>query len=144
MRAVSAIVIFGAALLSCRSDPPASAASPGTWAFRGEREAFVFEVRIDPVAPAVGEVFRSITTVRAVKTGRPIEGARFRLEFTMPHHGHGMMTVPEHRDLGGGRYETRGLKLHMHGSWTLVAEVAREATLDRGSIVLEARPEGGF
>ncbi len=71
----------------------------------------------------MGALFVVVTTVRDALTGEHVDGARFELDATMPEHAHGMMTRSTHEALGGGRYQSEGMKLHMPGRWELVARL---------------------
>jgi hypothetical protein len=83
-----------------------------------------------------------ITTVRESKSGRAVEGAQVALDFTMPEHGHGMTTKPEHEALGAGRYRSRGLKLHMPGRWRLSVEAEVDGSKDAAAVPIEQPPRG--
>jgi hypothetical protein len=85
----------------------------------GEKRMFRFELVVSPASPAVGEHFEIKTTLRDGTTGALVCGAKVLVDATMPQHGHGMTTAPEHVALGEGRYVTRGLNLHMPGRWTI-------------------------
>jgi hypothetical protein len=89
----------------------------------GEKGVFKFTLRF--TAPKVNELFAVATDVVALGTGKPIPGAKVTVNATMPEHGHGMTTAPEHRELSPGSWRAEGLKLHMHGKW--VIEVKAEA-----------------
>ncbi|MSP91503.1 MAG: hypothetical protein EXR79_06835 [Myxococcales bacterium] len=86
----------------------------------GERGTFRFVLRF--TAPKVNELFAVETVVTDAATHAPVPGAKFSLDATMPEHGHGMMTQPEHRELAPGRWRTEGMKLHMHGKWIVEAK----------------------
>jgi hypothetical protein len=136
-------LLLALAGVGCERAEPAAPPAPspdGTMRATGTQGAFTFELAFDPPSPTVGELFRVVTTVRDAKTGAPVQGARFSLDATMPHHGHGMMTVPEHRERGAGRYESRGMKLHMHGRWTFTAHASRGGRQDRVAIEHEQPP----
>lgn len=92
----------------------------------GEAGVYRFELELRPAAPAVGQFFAVVTTVRDARTGEGVRGAEFSLDARMPQHGHGMMTAPEHRELGQGRYLSEGLKLHMPGRWSFSVSAASE------------------
>jgi hypothetical protein len=94
----------------------------GGFSAQGERGMLRFELVFEPDPPGLGELFRVITTIRDARTGEPVEGALYTLDATMPEHGHGMMTRPRHRPVGGGRYVSEGMKLHMPGLWHLRVE----------------------
>jgi hypothetical protein len=84
-----------------------------------------------PRPPAMGELFA--ITARLACDGRPVEGARVAVRASMPEHGHGMVTRPVDRELGGGAYVSEGLKLHMPGRWEL------EVVADEGGETLRFR-----
>lgn len=96
---------------------------------RSESGRYRFVMTPRPERPSVGELFTVVTHIEDVLTEEPVTGARFTLDATMPEHGHGMMTRPLHRELGGGRYLSEGMRLHMHGRWELVGEL--ESARDR-------------
>jgi hypothetical protein len=81
-------------------------------------------------------------------SGAPVDGATVRVDARMPEHGHGMATKPE-PDPGacavgpegapvcthpGGRYLTRGMKLHMPGKWVFTFDVTGPAGSDRAEV----------
>jgi hypothetical protein len=142
-RAVSAWAVLGVALAACEPGEPEArpwGPSEAPLSASGANGTFAFELEPEPSAPRVGEVFQVVTTVRDAHTGAPVEGATFFLDATMPHHGHGMMTVPEHRERGDGRYESRGMKLHMHGRWTFDVRAEVDGRRDEASLVVEQPP----
>jgi nitrogen fixation protein FixH len=100
-----------------------------------------FKLELEPSPPAVGELFEVRTTVTD-KQGKPVEGATFTLDATMPAHGHGMMTQPVHSDLGGGVYLSKGMKLHMAGRWVFEVEASSPAGKDSASIPFEQPATG--
>lgn len=53
---------------------------------------------------------------------------RLRVDGGMPAHRHGMNTDPVVRPLGGGRYEVKGVLLHMLGRWELYFDLTDPAT----------------
>jgi len=104
----------------------------------GVEGRFRFALRFSP--PELGELFSIETEVVDVETGRGVEGGRFELDATMPAHGHGMMTAPQHREAGDGRYNSAGMKLHMHGSWELFVSIRSGGYSDRVRIPYEYQP----
>ncbi|WP_438025252.1 FixH family protein [Sorangium sp. So ce233] len=143
------IVLMGAGIAAGCRDPARmdeagarrDAAPPGAGPLRGagERGIYAFELALDPGPPALGELFRVVTTVRDARTGAPVEGAEVVLDAAMPEHDHGMTTSPRHRELGGGRYLSEGMKLHMPGAWVFDVR-ARKNLDDRARIPFDARP----
>jgi hypothetical protein len=89
----------------------------------GKSGRFRFTVTF-PV-PKVGELFSALSTVYDPRTGRPLGDGKFALDATMPEHGHGMMTKPEHRHIEGDQWRTDGMKLHMPGKWQIEVQFSR-------------------
>lgn len=135
------LVVTGACRAAERPEPPVLGAA----ALEGKsaRGRYLFTLTPRPERPGVGSLFSVVTEVRDALTGDVVEDARFTLDATMPEHGHGMMTRPVHRELGGGRYLSEGMKLHMHGRWELVATLALEGYADelRLPVALPPRQE---
>ena len=104
-------------LLACR--PPAAAVEPAVEALfgLGEEGRLRFTLALEPEAPGLGELFAVVTQVVDAESGRGVEGLVVAVDATMPEHAHGMTTTPVHAEVGGGTYESEGLKLHMPGSW---------------------------
>lgn len=92
----------------------------------------VATVTFAPSQPKVGELFAATTVLRR-DDGSPVQASAFTLDATMPSHGHGMMTDPQHTATAAG-WATTGMKLHMHGAWKLAIEV----TVDGKPVHLEA------
>jgi hypothetical protein len=100
----------------------------------GSAGLFDFDIHFEQSPPATGELFEVVTIVRHAHTGEPVDDARFTLDATMPEHGHGMTTRPEHTALGEGRYLSRGMKLHMPGRWLLRARAELPGQSDELSV----------
>jgi NHL repeat len=64
---------------------------------------------------------------------------RVRVDGGMPAHRHGMNTDPVVTPLGGGRYEVKGLLLHMLGHWELYFDLTDAGVTERAQldVVLE-------
>lgn len=136
---LTTVLITSLPLTSCtRPDVPTLGDS--VLEARSESGRYRFVITPRPERPAVGELFSVVTHIADVLTEEPVTGARFTLDATMPEHGHGMMTRPLHRELGGGRYLTEGMKLHMHGRWELVGELERERDRQRMRLPLVMPP----
>jgi sugar lactone lactonase YvrE len=65
---------------------------------------------------------------------RPAQRAHLRVDGGMPAHRHGMNTEPVVTPLGGGRYEVKGLLLHMLGYWELYFDVTDAGVTERAQI----------
>jgi hypothetical protein len=111
------LVLLCLAAAACR--PPA-AATPEI--------ALAWSVAPDP--PAVGPARLSLTLSESA-TGRPVEGARVRLEANMTHPGMKPVLATA-REVEPGRYEAP-LGLDMAGDWFLLVEARLRdgRTLDR-------------
>ena len=48
----------------------------------------------------------------------------------MPAHAHGLPTVPQVKELGGGRYLIEGLKFHMPGAWVVAFRIKAGSIVD--------------
>lgn len=133
------VVLATTILFACERDAerPQMRAAAGVMTGVGEAGAARFEVTLVPRTPRTGELFEARTSVVDARTGAPIQGARFSLDATMPHHGHGMTTRPEHEAEGGGEFRTRGMKLHMPGRWTFTARAEWEGGSDEASFIFE-------
>lgn len=134
---LSAVVLV---LPACRDETPRSVESGGARG-PGERAALDFELHVSPPEPAVGELFEVVTTVRDRRSGQLVRGASVRVDASMPQHGHGMVTRPEHVELGDGRYLTRGMKLHMPGAWRLRVDAKQGTRSDRFDAAIAAAPK---
>lgn len=98
---------------------------------------FHFELELRPAVPAVGTLFEVYTTLREVESGAPLGGARVVVDASMPEHAHGMVTRPEHEELGEGCYLSRGMRLHMPGRWQLHLRAALGGKEDTLSLEYE-------
>jgi hypothetical protein len=144
---VLAVAVAVALVGGCRQGPrlpPEPEVSPSLRA-RGSEGHFQFELQLRPSPPPVGELFEVVTKLTDARTGEPVGGAEVTLDATMPHHGHGMMTAPAHRELeaGSGSYLSRGMKLHMPGRWVFVATARSGDRSDRVELVFEQPPAPG-
>lgn len=48
-----------------------------------------------------------------------------KVDADMPAHKHGMLSAPVTVDLGGGRFRTDGMLLHMPGDWVVFVDIVR-------------------
>ncbi len=48
----------------------------------------------------------------------------------VPEHEHGLPTLPQVKNLGGGRYLIEGLKFHMPGSWIVALRIKSGGVTD--------------
>lgn len=92
-----------------------------------------------PRHPKVGEIF-SVCTVLEDEKGAPLEANAVKVDATMPSHGHGMMTEPQHHK-GANCWVSEGMKLHMHGPWELSAVATTGATTLTAKANWEQPPE---
>lgn len=145
----SKVLLLGVLLVAmgvgCRegSGPPRAAveqAAPRRPQGEGMAGHFYFELELRPAVPAVGTLFEVYTTLREVESGEPLSGARVVVDASMPEHAHGMVTRPEHEEVGEGRYVSRGMKLHMPGRWQLHLRAALGGKEDTLSLEYEQPP----
>jgi hypothetical protein len=122
-------------LVCCRGQT--AAPSGGELEVAGKDGTLSFRLELDPDPPPLGELFRVRTRVVDVRSGEPVTGAAFSLDASMPHHSHGMVTRPEHRELGDGWYLSEGLRLHMPGKWTLQVSAEQRGRGDFAELVYE-------
>lgn len=106
----------------------------------GESGLLRFHIELIPAAPIVGELFEARVGVMAASAAEHADLEAFFLDATMPHHGHGMVTQPEHERLTDGRFHTRGLKLHMPGEWTFVVGGEVRGQRDEARILFHQPP----
>lgn len=99
----------------------------------------VAKVWFAPAKPRVGEIF-SVCTQLADEQGQPMGVESVKVDATMPSHGHGMMTQPQHR-MGNFCWVTEGMKLHMHGPWELSVHTESAGTKLRATANWEQPPE---
>lgn len=64
-------------------------------------------------------------------TGEALDAVDLKVDAGMPHHGHGMNVVPEHRDTGIGEWLAKGLLFHMGGEWTMTFDVTEAGVTER-------------
>ncbi len=106
----------------------------------GKDKRYKFKITMIPSEPKVGELFKAETTVVDAKTGAPVKGLDLKLDATMPHHKHGMMTRPVHKELGEGKYLTEGMKMHMSGRWELRVDAHTKGSQDHAVMVWHQSP----
>jgi sugar lactone lactonase YvrE len=100
-----------------------------------------YHVRIRAPEPFPANEMFAMTV--EVETGcdapRRPAGPRLRVDGAMPAHRHGMNTDPVVTPLGGGRYEVKGLLLHMLGRWELYFDLTDAGVTERAQldVVLE-------
>ena len=97
---------------------------------KGTKGLYHFKLTMKPSQPKLNEMFRTEVLLTDATTGEPITGATVKVDASMPEHRHGMMTAPTYEELGEGRYLTKGMKLHMHGSWEVKVDADTHAGAD--------------
>lgn len=119
---------------------PKPATGKPTFAVEGKGGRYTFQVTLEPDPPALGKLFKATTKVMDLRERKPAASERFSLDFTMPHHGHGMMTKPQHTRVSDGVWVTEGLKLHMHGDWVAEVRVGEGADEDAARYTYKLEP----
>jgi hypothetical protein len=109
---------------------PSPIASPSSTT-RAWSEQHRFEVGYVSVpSPVPLLAIHAWTVTIADASGRPVDDARLTVLGGMPAHAHGLPTVPEVRNLGGGRYLVEGLKFHMPGAWVVAFRIKAGTVTD--------------
>jgi hypothetical protein len=84
--------------------------------------------RLDvPSAPAIINRFYEYPLLVTGVDGVGKTGLRLEIRGRMPEHAHGLPTVPQIVEEGGGRYRIKGLSFNMPGRW--VVEILRDDEL---------------
>lgn len=73
------------------------------------------------------------------KVGALVDGAKITVLGGMPEHSHGFPTMPQVKELGGGRYLIEGLKFHMPGRWIVILRIDAGDASDAVRFELELR-----
>ena len=137
-------------LAGCGGGPSAEEAEEPHWGAERRTQQGLYRVslEIDPDPPGIGDLFVARATVLD-RVGEPIEDAEVTLDARMPHHGHGMETLPQmdegvcpEGDEGrcthpGGVYTSRGFKFHMSGPWTMMVDVQGPLGHDSLAVIYE-------
>lgn len=96
----------------------------------GDGEKGRAQAKVRFAVPRVGELFAVEVDVLD-PAGKPLTAVtKVTVDATMPAHGHGMMTEPQHTQVAPGRWRSEGLKLHMHGRWVIEVKVQGPQGLD--------------
>ena len=136
-----------ATLVACSAPRPPVEAAPAAAADRveeashrpirhavasGGRSVVAYHPDPDPIP--LNEPFEvELRIAHAADPARPVEGAQVYVTGWMPDHEHGMATLPETTELGGGTYRARGLLFHMPGDWELRVDVVVEREPERAT-----------
>jgi hypothetical protein len=109
------LVLAAGCLMMGRPHPDADT-SP-----RRVSQAGRYEVTYEPSVQPVPKRQLHAWTVRVrTSDGRPVDGAKLRIDGGMPDHGHGLPTRPAvRRALGDGAYVVEGMKFNMGGYWVV-------------------------
>ncbi|MET0553766.1 MAG: NHL repeat-containing protein [Vicinamibacteria bacterium] len=100
-----------------------------------------YRVRVDAPEPfPANELFALTAEVeQGCDPPRRPASPRLRVDGGMPAHRHGMNTDPVVTPLGGGRYQVKGVLLHMLGRWELYFDLTEAGVTERAQldVVLE-------
>ncbi len=97
----------------------------GAGATRIDGQSFVLDWRIEPAPLRLGEFF-AIVVSACEQRGRRV--SRLKVDATMPAHQHGMNYAPTVTSEGGGRFNAKGLLLHMPGRWEFTFDLVGDAS----------------
>lgn len=92
----------------------------------------------DPTPAPVNRIHSWVLTIK--KGGKPVEGARIKINGDMPEHGHGFPTEPEVTEyIGDGQYRIEGIKFSMPGWWVVDFFIMVGDTVDHAAFNLVVR-----
>jgi hypothetical protein len=125
-RGVSLVVI--AAALACVTGCSTIRMVVGTGAKRPAISEFglgprasankLYAATLEPTKALKPRQMQSVLVKIVDGDGRPVEGARIRIDGGMPQHGHGLPTKPRMTHaLAPGTYEIEGVRFNMGGWW---------------------------
>lgn len=100
----------------------------------------VFQITFTPAPFPIeaGKPFSLGVDVVRRATQAPIgEEASLSVDAAMPEHRHGMNTQPRVTRVGPGKFEVKGMHLHMSGRWEMYFDVVEGAVTRRATHVLE-------
>jgi hypothetical protein len=111
----------------------------GTLAPRLTAGSFGLALTTSPAPIPFNEPFELGVTVQLLKPVDDPNPLWLNVRATMPAHGHGMNTRVRVEDLGGGRFNVKGLLFHMAGEWEVVFQVAKGRVREdvRTQVVIE-------
>jgi hypothetical protein len=99
--------------------------------------AYVVEYRTEPATIPLNELF-SIHAIVMHVAGDPIdESISLTPDARMPHHRHGMNTMPAVARLGPGQFLIEGMMFHMPGRWEIYFDMTRDGETERAMDVVE-------
>lgn len=115
--AVAAALLLPCLGIACEPAPI------GANAARINGRDFVLVWRVDPAPLRLGDFFSVVVSACERRAQRV---ATLKIDATMPAHRHGMNYLPTVAAEGGGRFNARGLLLHMPGRWEFAFDVASD------------------
>ena len=113
---------------------------PGQANVVGKGTRFAVALFFKPTQPKVSQLF-AVRTVVTKADGAAVKADAVTVDATMPAHGHGMMTKPQHQPTADGAWQTDGMKLHMHGRWVFEVTVRVGADTETLKIPFDQPPE---
>ncbi|MCO4760669.1 MAG: FixH family protein [Myxococcales bacterium] len=115
-------------------------ASGKSAALQGKGKQFAVALHFDPKTPKVSQLF-TVRTVVTTLDGKAVKPTDVAVDATMPAHGHGMMTKPQHAPRPSGAWLTEGMKLHMHGKWQFEIAVTAAGKTETIKLPFDQPPE---
>jgi len=108
---------------------------PASWG-----DSHVFQARyVSTPSPVPLLALHAWTVTITDAAEAPVTGATITVLGGMPEHSHGFPTVPQVKELSGGRYLIEGLKFHMPGKWTVILRIEAGPASDSIRFELELR-----
>jgi hypothetical protein len=105
-----------------------AAATPETTSWSQKRHFRASYVSSPAPVPLLTVHTWTVTVVDADEN--PVTDARIMVLGAMPAHEHGLPTLPQVKNLGGGRYLIEGLKFHMPGTWIVALRIKSGGVTD--------------
>lgn len=107
----------------------------------GTSKSGKYAAKLRFTVPQVGEMF-GIDALATLADGAPLPAdATVSVDATMPEHRHGMMTDPETKPSGLGKWRAEGMKLHMHGAWMMHVKITTPQGADEVELPFLQPPE---
>lgn len=119
--------------------PPPASAPAETTELTDSNKRFQIKFRPDPFPIEAGKPFLLHVEVglNPIHSPYSMEGPSLNVDAAMPEHRHGMNTQPRVTQAGPGKYEVKGMLLHMSGRWELYFDVVEGPVTHRATHVLE-------
>ncbi len=119
--------------------PPSTSAPAETVEVTDSTNRYQIRFRPDPFPIEAGKPFSLHVEVglNPIHSPYSMEGPLLNVDAAMPEHRHGMNTQPRVTQVSPGKFEVKGMLLHMSGRWEIYFDVVEGAGTHRATHVLE-------